>query len=84
MAHYDSLASQEYNQFISFLKPNTQQFAPDNKYFPMEVFDIEVRPVLKCITKILGKDDDSTVDKSVMGMFALMMKPGVVLDIPSY
>ena len=50
----------------------------------MEVFYIEVRPVLKCITNILGKYDDITVEKSVLGMFAMMMKPGVVLDIPSY
>ena len=50
----------------------------------MEVFDIEVRAVLRCIAKILGKYDDSTVEKSVLGMFTMMMKPGVVLDIPSY
>ena len=50
----------------------------------MEFFDEEVRLVLRCISNILGKDDDSIVDKSVLGMFALMMKPGVVLDIPSY
>ena len=40
--------------------------------------------MLRCILKILGKEDDSIVDKSVLRLFALMMKPGVVLDIPSY
>ena len=50
----------------------------------MEIFDTEVKPMLSCIANILGKDDDRTMDKSVLGMFAMMMKPGVVLDIPSY
>lgn len=50
----------------------------------MEIFDIEVQPVLSSIAKILGKDDDSTVDKSILGMFSMMMNPGIVLDIPSY
>lgn len=45
---------------------------------------MEVKPVLSCIAKILGKDDESIVDKSILGMFAMMMKPGLVLDIPSY
>ena len=40
--------------------------------------------MLRCISKILGKEDDSTIDKSVLGMFSLLMKPKVVLDIPSY
>ena len=57
---------------------------PDSKEFSMEVFDEDVRPVLRCISKILGKEDDNTIDKSFLGMFALMMKPKVVLDIPSY
>ena len=84
VACYDSLAGQDFNQFIHFLKPNTQQFQPDSKYFPMKIFDTEVQPVLSSVAKILGKDDDSTVDKSILGMFAMMMKPGMVLDIPSY
>ena len=50
----------------------------------MEVFDIEVRSVLRCIAKIFGKDNNSTVDKSILGMVAMMMKPRVVMDIPSY
>ena len=66
------------------MKPNTQQFIPNSKEFPMEVFDIEVKPVLSCIAKILGKDDNSTVEKSILGMFIMMMKLGLALDIPSY
>ena len=50
----------------------------------MEVFDEDVRPVLRCISKILGKEDDNSINKSILGMFTLMMNPGVVLDIPSY
>ena len=50
----------------------------------MEVFYIEVKLVLSCIANILGKDDDSTVDKSILMMFSMMMKPRLVLDIPSY
>ena len=84
ITYYDNLAGQEFNQFIHFLKSNKHNFVPDNKEFPMEVFDIEVKPVLRCIAKFLGKDDDSTVDKSILGMFAMMMKPGVLLDIQSY
>ena len=34
--------------------------------------------------EILGRDDDREIDKAALGMFALMMKPGVVLDIPSF
>ena len=63
MAHYDSLGSQDFNQFIFFFKPDTKQFSPDSKEFSMEVFDVEFKPVLKCISKILEKDDDNTVDK---------------------
>ena len=50
----------------------------------MGVFYAKTHPVLSHIAKILGKDDDNAVDKSVLGMFAMMMKPGMVLDIPSY
>ena len=32
----------------------------------------------------MGKDDDKAVDKSILGIFSMMMKPGMVLDIPSY
>ena len=39
---------------------------------------------MRCIIKILGKEDDIIIEKSVLGLFALMMKPGVVLDIHSY
>ena len=50
----------------------------------MEIFDAENRPVLSCIAEILGKDNDLTVDKLVLGMYAMMMKPGTVLDIPYF
>ena len=40
--------------------------------------------MLRCIANILGKVDDGTVDKSILGMFAMMMKPRLVLDIASY
>ena len=72
IAYYDSLVGQEFNQFIFFMKPDTENFAPDSKEFSMEVFDVEVRPVLRCISNILGKDDDNSVGKSVRGMFALI------------
>ena len=50
----------------------------------MEVFDVENRPVLSSIAKILGKENDLNIDKLVLGMFALMMKPGKILDIPYF
>ena len=31
IVHYNNLAGQDFNQFIHFLKPNTQQFVPDSK-----------------------------------------------------
>ena len=40
--------------------------------------------MLRGISKILGKEEKNIIDKSVLGLFALMMKPRVVLDIPSY
>ena len=42
MAHYDSLAGRELNQFIFFLKLDTKQFVPNSKEFPMEFFDEDV------------------------------------------
>ena len=42
ISHYDSLASQGFNQSVLFLKPDTKQFVPDSKEFSMEVFDAEV------------------------------------------
>ena len=57
------------------LKPNMKQFQPDCKEFYMGVFDAETCLVLSHIAKILGKDDDNIVDKSVLGMFSMMMKP---------
>lgn len=50
----------------------------------MGIFDTKVQAVLSSIANILGKDDDSMVDKSMLRMFSVMMKPGMVLDIPSY
>ena len=61
-----------------------KQFALESKEFSMEIFNTEFQLVMKCISKILGKEDDNTIGKLVLGMFALMMKLGVVLDIPSY
>ena len=77
ITHYDSLVGQEFNQFVFFLKPNMKRFVPDSNS-PWKFL------MLSCISKIVGKEDDNIIGKSVLGMFALMMKPRVVLDIPSY
>ena len=82
--YYDNLAGEEFNQFMFHLKPNMNQFQLDWKEFDMGVFEAKTPPVLSHIAKFLGKDDDNIVDKSVLGMFSMMMKPGMVLDIPSY
>ena len=58
-----ALQSQEFNKFIFFLKPDTKQFVPDSKEFSMEVFDEEVWLALRWISKILGKEDENTIDK---------------------
>ena len=69
---------------MSYLRSNSKEAQLEGEEFSLEVFDAEYRPILSCIAEILGKDNDHTVDKSVLGMYALMMKPGVVLDIPSF
>ena len=66
------------------LRPNLKHFQPECEEFNMEDFDAENRPVLSSIAKILGKENNVTVDKSVPGIFAMMMKPGMVLDVPSF
>ena len=67
-----------------YLKPDMKHFHLDCKEFAMEVFDAKTRPVLSNIAKILGKNDDNIVEKPVLGRFSMMMKLGMVLDIPSY
>ena len=79
-----SCAGEEFNQFMFHLKPNMKQFQPECGEFTMGVFNKDTQPVLSSIAKILGKEDDVTVDRLVLGMFAMMMKPGTVLDIPSF
>ena len=69
---------------MSHLRSNSKEARLEGEEFSLEVFDAKYRPILSYIAEILGKDNAHTVDKLVLGMFALMMKPGVVLDIPSF
>ena len=50
----------------------------------MGVFDEETLLVLSSIAKILGKENVITVDRLFLGMFIMMIKPSMVLDIPSF
>ena len=84
VTYYESLAGEEFNQFMFHLKLNMKQFQPECGEFSMGVFNEDTRPVLSSFAKILGKEDDVMVDKSVLGMFTMMMKPGMVMDIPSF
>lgn len=82
--YYDNLSPQESSHVTSFLAPKSGQFSLDAILFSLDIFAIDIRPVLQVISKILGKENSKQVDKVVLGFFSLMMKPKVVLDIPTF
>jgi len=82
--YFEDLSNEEFGEYMSYLRSNSKEAQLEGEEFSLEVFDAEYRPILSCIAEILGKYNDQIVDKLVLGMYALMMKPGVVLDIPSF
>ena len=43
-----------------------------------------MRPIIQILANILGEEDFFMIYREIFSMFALMMKPRVVLDIPTY
>lgn len=84
ISYYDSMYPQELSHVTSFLAPKSSQFSLDGNIFSLEMFAVDIRTVLQVIAKILGKEDSKQVYKVVLGFFSLMMKPEVVLDIPTF
>ena len=64
--------------------PEKAHFPLDLNKFPPSLFTEYMRPILQILAKIMGKEHDVMIDREILGMFALMMKPGVVLEIPTY
>ena len=82
--YFEDLSNEEFSLCMSYLRSKSEEVQLEGEEFSLEAFDAEYRPILSCIAEILGKENDQTVDKLVLGMYALMMKPGVVLDIPYF
>jgi len=82
--YFEELSELESAIIHLYLMTNGKQFPVDCSHFPLDIFDEVVRPVLQVLTRILEKEDTVVVDRVVLGMFAVMMKLGVVLDIPTY
>lgn len=84
ISYYDSMSPQELSHVTSFLAPKSSQFSLDGNIFSLEMFVVDISYVLQVIAKILGKEDSNLVDKFFLGFLSLMMKPEVVLDIPTF
>ena len=84
VSYYDNLSPQEFFHVTFFLAPKSGQFSLDGNLFSLDIFAVDIRPVLQVISKILGKEDSKHVDKVVLGLSSLTMKPEVVLDIPTF
>lgn len=84
ISYHENMSPQELSHVTSFLAPKSSQFYLDGNIFSLEMFAVDIRPVLQIIAKILGKEDSKKVDKFVLEFFSLMMMPEIVLDIPSF
>ena len=82
--YFEELSNEEFNRCMLFLVSSPEKTQFESGKFSLEAFNVQYKPFLSCIMEIFGRDDDREIDKAALGMFALMMKPGVVLDIPSF
>jgi len=57
ISYYDSMSPQELSHVTSFLAPKSSQFSLDGNLFSLEMFAVDIRPMLQVIAKILGKED---------------------------
>lgn len=84
LVYFENLLGQEYAQIVFYLIPSGKQFYLQSNHFLLNTFVEDVRPILQILTKVLGRDDASVIDKATLGIFSLMMKPKFVLDIPYF
>ena len=82
--YFQELSGLRFTQILFFLIPEKENFSFESDTFRLSSFAKDVRQILQILAKVLGREDAMVVDKSILGMFALMMKPGVVLHIPTY
>lgn len=61
------MSPQELSHVTSLLTPKSGRFSLDGNLFSLEIFAVDIRPVLQVIYKILGKEDSKQVDKVVLG-----------------
>lgn len=61
-----------------------KKFSLDSTQFPLDDFSEVVKPILQILAIFFGKEDTAVIDKAILGIFSVMMKPDVVLDIPSF
>ena len=73
-----------YAKIVFDLMPSGKQFSLESSQFPLNSFVEDIRLIIQILTKILGRDDVLVIDKVTLGIFNLMMKPSVVLDIPDF
>lgn len=57
VSHYDSLSPQDLSHVTSFLAPKSRQISLDGNLFSLDIFAVDIRPVLQVISNILGKED---------------------------
>ena len=56
--YFEDLSNEEFSRCMSFLKSNPEKSQFVGGKFSLEAFSVQYRPVLSCVTEILGKDDD--------------------------
>ena len=55
--YYDIVSPQELSHVTSFLAPKSSQFSLDGNLFSLEMFSVDIRPMLQVIANIIGKED---------------------------
>lgn len=64
--------------------PHRKTLSLDPTLFSVDNFVEEFRPILQEIFRVLGKDENYVIDHATIGMFHLVMKPNVILNIPTF
>lgn len=72
ISYFDNVSPQELSHVTYFLAAKSCHFSLDGILFSLEIFAINIRPVLQVIAKILGKEDSKHVDKVVLVFFFLL------------
>ena len=83
-SYFQELSGPKFTEIVFYLLPEKEKFSLELEIFPLNTSTEDIRPVLQILAKFLGRKDVMVVDNSILGMFSLMMKPRVILDIPTY